>query len=286
MRKTLLFTLIIFTSYIIVQAQQLRLIVQPNTDPPVLLQDTLWIGFHSEATAGIDTVLGEEDISNRPPFGNLDTRVVQRDINQPICSYTDQPDTYFDTPEHSFDSKINYRSINNNALANRIFQIQIRAIGSHLLFSFDSESLLSEIIDEVYISTDSCEILPSVIDSSFFALNDSLGFGSGIATENAKYITIIFKENLFTSTEKPYPIANNLKTFPNPVSDYLIIEDHDMINAEILITNLMGQIMPLNGIKQDKQYRVNTNDWPPGSYFIILKNKEGVPIKSGKVVKL
>ena len=81
--------------------------------------------------------------------------------------------------------------------------------------------------------------------------------------------------------------AINLKVFPNPVSDILKIE-FNLTEGEILeidITDILGRkvktIANSNLIRKGfNKLKINTSDWPSGTYFIILKHSNGLLSKS------
>lgn len=269
------------------KAQQLRMIVQTsvaNPSDPVVYEDTVWVGFHPEATLGIDTLFGEKDISNQPPFGNIDVRVIQRNMDNWICPYFNEmlfPASYNET----FDSRINYRSPKNGEWTDGVFHVQVNAVATALALIFDTDNLYSETIEKVILSRDSCDSFPGIVDSTIFVDADSFGATAAILTPNVKFVTIFFREELFTNTSKTFHPSSTLIAFPNPFTHTLFIEEENLQKPNITAINTLGQSMPIDFFQNGTKIEINTTNWPPGAYFIQLWSNEGKLLKRGKAIK-
>ena len=109
--------------------------------------DSVIFGFADNATLGVDALLGEVNIFNRPTPA-YDMRVVQRDSTNFSCSTTfvyDIQGNIVDTAKHyfptNFDSKINFRSNRDTSFLNRLFEIKFPSLNlQRFYFSFLSQN--------------------------------------------------------------------------------------------------------------------------------------------------
>ncbi|MCC7031128.1 MAG: BspA family leucine-rich repeat surface protein, partial [Chitinophagaceae bacterium] len=68
-------------------------------------------------------------------------------------------------------------------------------------------------------------------------------------------------------------MVNNIKTFPNPVSQFLQIEAERVLqNAEIRLLNTLGQSIAIFSHISDKTYTIDLSALTPGNYFIQIKD--------------
>mgnify|MGYP000651205388 CR=1 FL=1 len=73
------------------------------------------------------------------------------------------------------------------------------------------------------------------------------------------------------------------KVLPNPCKDYFLVE-HNLEEIEIEVYDLLGEIVFKSSIETQK---INTNNWPPGTYLIMLIDSKTTTIKSyNKLIKL
>jgi hypothetical protein len=88
-----------------------------------------------------------------------------------------------------------------------------------------------------------------------------------------------------------YPLAvqtlnetQNILVYPNPVSEYLIIESHASLNdSKINIFSTNGSLLKTKKIESDKE-RINISDLPEGLYFYEIF-QPGSVIEKGKFLK-
>jgi hypothetical protein len=82
-------------------------------------------------------------------------------------------------------------------------------------------------------------------------------------------------------TEQPFGVRNEkftVKLFPNPATEYLNVEIKNGLPGETHFTlyNIIGNPVKLELEKiDDKEYRINVKDIPPGYYLLALKDEEG-----------
>lgn len=76
----------------------------------------------------------------------------------------------------------------------------------------------------------------------------------------------------------------NVKIFPNPISDQLNIELEESINVDINITNSLGKIIYTEQLNNHSN-SINTSGLSNGVYFITILDKQGKILSSKKIVK-
>jgi len=72
-------------------------------------------------------------------------------------------------------------------------------------------------------------------------------------------------------------IKNGVRTFPNPVNEYVSIELNEIRYSAILIIDMTGKIVQENSIEDyfnDKSLKINVADLPPGKYGLMLLNEK------------
>jgi hypothetical protein len=79
-------------------------------------------------------------------------------------------------------------------------------------------------------------------------------------------------------------MVNNIKTFPNPVSQLLQIDaEYALQNAEIKLLNTLGQSIATFSHISDKAYTIDMSALARGSYFVLIKDANNSFVK--KVMK-
>lgn len=78
----------------------------------------------------------------------------------------------------------------------------------------------------------------------------------------------------------------DLKAYPNPISDELIIEfiNKDFEKLSFMLTDALGRIVLSNNFEKDKT-TINTSDLSKGFYSLNIINEKGNKIKSIKIIK-
>jgi len=85
--------------------------------------------------------------------------------------------------------------------------------------------------------------------------------------------------NLFaTQIEKILPVGFQIKAYPNPVSDILIIESKDVV-FEFQLINNEGKILR-NGIIHSNRDEIDFSEYPPGVYYLQVEKH-----KTHKIIK-
>jgi hypothetical protein len=94
---------------------------------------------------------------------------------------------------------------------------------------------------------------------------------------NSKLYKIVFNQ-LILSLDKE---KVNIKIFPNPVSNYLNINDNEILDIQVF--NTKGQAIPVKFSKSDNNIQIDMNETSEGIYFISLIYKD--KILQQKVIK-
>lgn len=76
---------------------------------------------------------------------------------------------------------------------------------------------------------------------------------------------------------------NNIKLFPNPTKDKLIIELQEKTNGQIQIINSLGQSIHTISISNNNV--IDMSPYKHGIYFLVIKNNKGNILLSKKIVK-
>ncbi len=127
---------------------------------------------------------------------------------------------------------------------------------------------------------------PSYISNSQWgAIGTPNNMGSGTISAKQRYIA----NNIFANTCGNTPLEtlqnnfNNINIYPNPIKDSFTIE-HEILIKELSIHDLYGRKV-FNTLANTLSYKVNTDLWNKGIYFIIIKDTNNISsIK--KLIKL
>jgi hypothetical protein len=68
---------------------------------------------------------------------------------------------------------------------------------------------------------------------------------------------------------------SDVKLFPNPAVEYLIVEikDHEMTNVDFELNNIIGNTFSLRSEKMEgNRYKFYVKDLQPGYYFLTVKD--------------
>ncbi len=128
--------------------------------------------------------------------------------------------------------------------------------------------------------------LYNILSSGYANGHITIDFGGGTNQYELRYIKFIDGNNLFiemwhnqngplkyylTKNRPVLGIQENpevqSKIYPNPTSDYLIIED---LHSDVLMTNQLGQMVAF-----EKSEKINVSHLPKGMYFIRFSNAHG-----------
>ncbi len=77
--------------------------------------------------------------------------------------------------------------------------------------------------------------------------------------------------------------ANNIKVYPTPAMDFVILEMEDLKDADrISLYNINGELI-INQAIDGQKFRLELNDVPNGMYLYQIRNKEGQLLLADKI---
>ncbi len=94
---------------------------------------------------------------------------------------------------------------------------------------------------------------------------------------------------LTTTPPPPLNLEENItvplfRTYPNPVSNQLILEFSQAANYQILVTDITGREVYNEFIQADNNLQLSTQAWPAGLYLLQVRDEQG-NVSTQKVVK-
>ncbi len=258
--------------------QELRIVAISETFNTT---DTIVVGLREDATLGIDPELGEEDISDQPPFGSLDLRVLQRDSSNFVCFFSNEGDNTSLFFEDSFDSKVNFHPNTSNSPLNGLFQVQVNTNDQFITYQFQSDRELSSLFEYVIISFDSCLVVDIDNLPPFFGSPGNLFVLNGVSIKN---IIVKFKGETTTASQEVL-IKKGIKIYPNPFDDLLVLENSNKEEGLVEIFDIMGRKIQTERLRNIAHLEMNTSLWQPGIYFIRALDEFNNPVGLKKMVK-
>ena len=241
------------------------------------LRDTLRFGFLQNATLDEDIPLGEENIFMIPVNG-YEGRILQRDSSNFSCvMQLDDSEIYY---TNNFDSKTNYRDIQDTTLQNRFFEIWYSDNQT------DSMEMICDIpiksfLEGAYIYPLDCNgMYPSPVgllviqDDTIKHIKYQLQHGLGIK----EHIFITRTNLVITSIEEQnYSDKDNeIMIYPNPAFDRFYYQPRNQVEVkEIVIYDPVGRVIERF---KDKPagHAIDLNGYAGGTYMVlfILENGE------------
>ncbi|MEI2694159.1 MAG: T9SS type A sorting domain-containing protein [Saprospiraceae bacterium] len=252
-------------------------------------KDTLKFGFHPLATIGIDSILGERDISINN-LKNLDFRIIQRSAENFYCLFPYGAriengafvyDSIFYKP--AFDSKINYRSRDS---VNRYFEILMH-YKNNVHISVDFGIRFKYFLDKIIYYVRGCpESNPIVSFGSdpVIAEADAVIFN----TNGPDYHMIwVFKDSINISVNSEQEIEETeIVVYPTPFSSSFNIQTEGHFNF-LEVVDLSGKsYFSIKSLTGFNIFHINSNDWPNGMYMLKALTKSGHKIYVKKLIKI
>lgn len=113
-------------------------------------------------------------------------------------------------------------------------------------------------------------------------LNDSIALVSGSYGTLFKFNT---KQTQFVGLKDNVKNNNGISIYPNPIKDKIIIEfeNKNANDINFLLTNSLGQPIPLNSKTINNKLEIDTSELPEGIYYLKVQNNSGQ--KVFKVIK-
>lgn len=236
-------------------------------------RDSVQFGYDKNATDGIDSQLGEKDISGQAFNNTLELRGFQRKPENQICGQSG----YAFYSNVNFDSKINFR---NRLHAGNFFEFFIK--GTHYPIQLYAD--FKEIFDSTYYSgwtqvylVDSLCGMPK-IKSPYYSEN--LLF---TIENNKQYLIKVKLDHTFDGISEINK-TSEFNVFPTLVTDYLTIENTtENKNNFIEIYNSLGQKVLRKTFSVN--LKLDLKSLRQGIYFVQLKSENRTKIQTFKITK-
>lgn len=99
------------------------------------------------------------------------------------------------------------------------------------------------------------------------------------------YLTQGFNQSQLSATaiEELPGLDLLIEAFPNPTSDYLILQTDQIYPCEYQVFNLLGELVT-EGKMIDRQTKIDFRDFVPATYILKIREKD-LAIKQFKIVK-
>jgi len=243
-------------------------------------EDIVEFGFNSQATIDLDLNLGEANIYNE----NFDegVTIIQRDsfsyYNCGTSTHTGSREYY----ENNFDSKINYRNLDDFENGN-IFEFKINWDNlTSIKFSSDQINLGKEV--ELILNHDTCGLAIDLVLISTEDIYEIELIGIPQTNfENLKKLKVKFNQSFISNTSNL--VRDNHKVFPNPTNQDVQLESNLFGIVGFTIYNSTGQLVKRKMFSQPIHNFVISNiPHDQGIYFLKLEFEDGISA-THKIVK-
>ena len=129
-------------------------------------------------------------------------------------------------------------------------------------------------------STDTQGVWVTILNNNVYEANKQANFNLSNATNGAILgitgftLTIINNDSLAGGTSD-VSIDNDLKVFPNPVSDKLLIQT-DQVLSDVELRDVLGNRIANLGLFQEGTSSVDVSSLPSGIYFLNIKQGDQI----------
>lgn len=250
--------------------------------------DTAIIGIDVNSTLGIDNELGENDLYGTS-YDSLDVRIIQRDslhhncIGEDPYSHYSSPDLYF--PEN-IDLKIDFRPFlhfgeNGFSTVNNNFEIYVSATDYPVTVYGDFSKLTYyDHWSNIHLLNESCDPVEkrkmhssAPVSEILFVLNDST------------FTTLIARFEYEVSVEENQIELPEMKIFPNPANNHIVISGLRNINSKIEIVDVFGRELKSIATTGNDKRDINISGFLPGLYLLRLLDENRNCIEVRKFIK-
>ncbi len=228
--------------------------------------DTVVFGFADNATVGIDTVLGEKDISSIP-LADLDIRLIQRDTITEIFQEWDtgKYDTIW---IHGCSGLI--KPFSENIDLKNDFRLRTGMMDEHFILMVHGTNYPIT-VKVIKLWTDYTYIPYCIYDDNLYTiLNGNIHHSATIVTiENGEQPTLISFRPWVILNVNQQPKINKIKVYPNPGTDLIKIRlNQQPQESRILqINNVYGVLTDAIMI-ENEEHLLDISSYPSGIYFI------------------
>ncbi len=246
-------------------------------------RDTVIFGFDDSSTLGIDSVYDETNIFGEQ-YSNPEIRVIQRDIDNHNClreshSASSSPNLYY---TENIESKINFRPIgggNDYRIYNSFeFLINSDKYPVSVVTEYSTFNNGSFEGGVLFLLTEDCD---TYFNSAFDFVNPH-----SFIIEDSTFTTLVAYFEYTIPTEELENNRNNLRVYPNPTTDILIIKGLEKFSGTLDLYDGNGRIIKSENIQisKNENFILDLKNMQSGIYFIRLKNNEENIISTKKFV--
>ena len=232
---------------------------------------TVVFGFAENATDGIDTFLGEKDISSIP-LGDLDIRLIQRDTITEIFQEWDTGkwDTVWINGcsglikpfSENIDLKSDFRL--RTGMMDKHFILMVH--GTNYPITVKVIKLWTEYTYISYCIYD--HNLYTILDGNILHSSESFRTDTIVTIENGEQPKLISFRPWVILDVKEQPKIYEIKAYPNPGSDFIKIQLTQLQENRILhVNNVFGDLVETIIVKTE-EYVLDISSYPQGIYFI------------------
>jgi len=93
---------------------------------------------------------------------------------------------------------------------------------------------------------------------------------------------IVTGTNCTVLSNESFEVANNIKMYPNPTNNIVVVEVYDLTNAKLQVVDITGKIL-MNQALNISSNTVNVAQLPTGMYFFKVTSNEGTT--TNKIIK-
>jgi len=237
--------------------------------------DTVVFGFADNATVGIDTVLGEKDISSIPLAG-LELRLIQRDTITEIFQEwdTDKWDTVWINGCSGL-----IKPFSENIDLKNDFRIRTGMMDEHFVLMVHGTNypITIKVIKlwTAYTYIPYCiydQNLHTILNGNIPPSSESWRTDTIVTIDNGEQPRLISFRPWVILSIKEQPSIQEIKVYPNPGADFIKIRVQTQEERILQVNNAFGIIMDAITVKGG-EYILDISLYPPGIYFVSDKYK-------------
>ena len=283
--------LILFLSFSLVSAQSITIITKSGVYPNII-EDSCKIGYHPAATLGVDSFLGEKDLTH-VPMNTGEIRVLQRgksdfecfQFNRRIDSVENKyiyDSLFFDV---SFDSKINFRPFADSKTG---FELVLWSGELSVLnIEVPKPFLLNQLFDSVALKIKSCN---GFITSIPFKDVNYNYYSSSIPELSLIYMLFFPKKSLYTNVDfdrHNETEQDEIILFPNPCQDYITVSCNKDGISRYKLYDTQGNLRRDQSIAEGlREFSISDLEaLSSGLYVLVLEDQKGNVLSREKLLK-
>jgi len=247
--------------------------------------DTIEFGLLPNSSIGIDSILGEQDLTGTS-FDSLEIRSIQRDSQNYSCLSLGAGMNGLVYFPQNRDLKNDYRPYTGiNGIMNNSFEIVVHSKTTPFYWGYDASNIgfMNDNVLDLYRDSNCHTIGISV------GLLDSTDILNGIEDSLAKFHLFIFESHdingYIVNQELIELHKNDLQIYPNPFRNFISISSKEVSQIdEINLYNSLGQKI-LTKTQIGNNETLELNHLPLGLYFIEILNLKEKTSFIQKIVK-